>query len=629
MFDKRCLIVWILAAAAAVRAVAAEKPEVSKHVSTSQCRLWLARSSTGTDFAPKLGLYTGVDLEPNESIGNSEIGIPLVDFVESWNRKSDVSNHVLDFLEGFLWTAEFAGAKWEGNHSVTVAIPGIGVLANFHSGTFNVDWDQSAVLLNEAVVFPAGKSNPSRGAITTFSNLTLVAKQPIKAGMELFANFGDIWDGNHTENVFQDKLTRWDYQDADRILDAILLFMKKYDTEMSPELKDDILEFIMGKVLGTAAGAHAKVIRSLIPAHPGKLQTVKDMGGTFAYRNPDLVKSQKWLEKHGTCMDNLEVKLSKNTDAGRGAFATRAMKKGTIISPMPMLHVSDKAVMDFYELIEQKGENGSYFEPDPSKPVKKQLALNYCFGHPESSMLLLPVGGIVSQINHSPEPNARITWSKNKHWGNAHEWHDATVQRCAEEERIGIVMEVYATKDISEGDEVTIDYGAEWSMAWEEHMKAFDPTKEWQLKAVDLKPLYKDHPYKTTMELEADPYPQGVTTSCFILSETMTDGKPKVNSQGNERTLWIGPKEHKGYVGSAFYSCNILERSDDSDGDLFKYTVLVSVSGNTVEVVGVPHNAITFVDSPYSSDTFTPGAFRHWIGIPDVIFPQAWRDLRG
>ena len=287
MFDKRCLIVWILSAAA-VRAVAAEKPEVSKHVSTSQCRLWLARSSTGTDFAPKLGLYTGVDLEPNESIGNSEIGIPLVDFVESWNRKSDVSNHVLDFLEGFLWTAEFAGAKWEGNHSVTVAIPGIGVLANFHSGTFNVDWDQSAVLLNEAVVFPAGKSNPSRGAITTFSNLTLVAKQPIKAGMELFANFGDIWDGNHTENVFQDKLTRWDYQDADRILDAILLFMKKYDTEMSPELKDDILEFIMGKVLGTAAGAHAKVIRSLIPAHPGKLQTVKDMGGTFAYRNPDL-----------------------------------------------------------------------------------------------------------------------------------------------------------------------------------------------------------------------------------------------------------------------------------------------------------------------------------------------------
>lgn len=42
------------------------------------CRLWLAPSHTGTDKEPKYGLFAGIDYNQNDTIPNSELGIPLV-----------------------------------------------------------------------------------------------------------------------------------------------------------------------------------------------------------------------------------------------------------------------------------------------------------------------------------------------------------------------------------------------------------------------------------------------------------------------------------------------------------------------------------------------------------------------
>jgi hypothetical protein len=40
---------------------------------------------------------------------------------------------------------------------------------------------------------------------------------------------------------------------------------------------------------------------------------------------------------------------------------------------------------------------------------------------------------------------------------------------------------------------------------------------------------------------------------------------------------------------------------------------------------GVPRDAIRFWDLPYTSDLQLRNAFRHEIGIPDSILPEAWR----
>ena len=65
--------------------------------------------------------------------------------------------------------------------------------------------------------------------------------------------------------------------------------------DLSLEMQGDLLDFILHKVLGAAAGKHAKTIRSLIPDNPRKLKKVLDAGGTFLYRYPDLIRQETWL----------------------------------------------------------------------------------------------------------------------------------------------------------------------------------------------------------------------------------------------------------------------------------------------------------------------------------------------
>lgn len=596
-----------------------------------QCGVYLGPSSTTTENEPKLGLYAGKDYETGDALGRPEVGIPLIDFTESWNRRDTEADLVMQFLEGFLWTAEYGGSKWEGNKSVTNIIPGFGTLAAYHAGTHNVDWRQGSVITRdrEGVTVP-GKSHPSRGAISTYTNYTMRASQPIKRGMEIFANFGDVWDGDkNKEDIYGDKLTRWDYQDADKILEKILEFMDKHGEKMNAQTRDDVLDFVLGKVLGTAAGTHAKVIRSLIPAHPGKLQTVKDMGGTFAYRNPDLVKTQKWLDKHAVCADNLENKLSTNPEAGRGAFAVRNIKKGKIVAPVPMLHIAKDDVTFMYELVEKVMDNGKKkFEYNLDKPLGQQLLVNYCLAHPESSMFLFPLSSQVTQVNHAPpeKANARLTWSKNKYWGNAYDLQDMTPKELADYHHVSVTMELYALRDIAEGEEVFIDYGREWEAAWKTHMADYKES-DWPIKAEDLKQEFKNKPHKTREEREKEPLPENVKTVCIVETDEMTDGMRKVNDEGDEIAIWVAPANLDEFIGSNMYLCDIIDKKPSGE-HFYNYTIWGYNDGMTTEVIDVPHSVVSFVDMPYTSDMHHADAFRHPIGIPDVIFPQAWRDRR-
>ena len=116
-------------------------------------------------------------------------------------------------------------------------------------------------------------------------------------------------------------------------------------------------------------------------------------------------------------MDNLVVGGSTIPNAGRGAFARRSLKKGETIAPVPLLHMSDKAMVNMHELDE---DSEHVFRKSPNV-IHQQLFLNYCLGHPESNMLFFPAGGIVSMINHdSKKPNAKLVWSTHPehsaHW---------------------------------------------------------------------------------------------------------------------------------------------------------------------------------------------------------------------
>lgn len=603
-----------------------------------ECALWLAPSHLGTENEPKYGLFAGRNYRTNETLPLAELAIPLIDMVESFNRKTRERDAILELWESYMWTAEFGGSAWEGHLSSPLAIPGVGMLPQFHTGISNVDFLQEGVMKRKRPKSPkTGTPHPSRGAITPYYNVTLKTTKAIPAGMELFADFGEVWDGNFTQDIYQDRIYRSDYDHADRIVKELV---KLYEDlpDLSLEFQEDLLDFIVTKVLGVAAGKHAKTIRSLIPENPRKLQKVLDAGGTFLYRYPDLVRSPDWLSKNGYCMDSLRIGPSTIAYAGRGAFAARKFQRGEIITVSPMLHFADKNLLTMYPLkpVKNKATGESSLEHDhSSEPLGQQMLLNYCWGHPESSLLLFPMASHVSLINHqSDSPSARVAWARVKDNGlaNQHKYQDFTVRELAFVDRPVVVMKFVAERDIEEGEEVTIDYGQEWSQAWEDYLRRWEVTRAtkshpWQ--AADAKDYYSRRPLETRDTIQQNPYPPNVATACFLHTRERPEGF--VMQEGalrvNEWYLPDDPYIH--FQGNRLYVVDVLERQEAGEEHFYNYTVLARYSESEFQrVMHVPHHSCTFVQRPYTSDIHLQGAFRQPIGVPDFIFPQKWRDLR-
>lgn len=155
------------------------------------CPLWLAPSyiTPVSTNLPKFGLYAGRAYKQNSTLPLSELAIPLIDFFAHDNRAKPYGEDVLGLLETFLWTQEKIGSMWEGVIGSPGVIPGIGMLANFHTTYSNADFLKASVLLREqGEESPnAGEASLLRGAVTPYFNVTLKATQNIPAGMEIFA----------------------------------------------------------------------------------------------------------------------------------------------------------------------------------------------------------------------------------------------------------------------------------------------------------------------------------------------------------------------------------------------------------------------------------------------------------
>jgi hypothetical protein len=604
----------------------------------NRCPLWLAPSYTGTKEDPKYALIAGKTYKASETLSrHAELAIPLVDFnMVEFNRNTPTRNKIVEFLEGFSWAAPFVGSQWEGNVSAPLLIPSIGVLPNYHTGISNVDFSQAAVLLRDSPEFLiAGQPHLSRGAITTYSNVTLKAIKEIPQGMELFADFGDVWDGNHVkyeENAYQDKITRLDYEKADTVIQALVEFYDEFPN-LSLEFQEEILDFMLEKVLGAALGKSAKTIRSLIPANPRKLKRVGDLGGSFMYRYSDMIRPTKWLLGNGFCLDTLKAGASTIPSAGRGAFATQSFREGETITISPMLHIADKELLNMFPLqsLTKLNSQNMYFDYDRSGgSIGKQLLINYCFGHPESSLLLFPLGSMVNLINHSlKNSNAYITWSRRADiLPNRHEYHDYTVEAMASIDKIVLTMKVVATKQIEPDDEIFLDYGPLWEAAWQEYQSSWEQNKDQSrhpLKAIDVAKQYETRPFQTAQTILQNPYPRDVATACYLKKlERRPDGKPMFDAAAKAEILeWSSPSMYEDYRGDTLFIVDVLDRKLAPD---FFYNYTVKTHSDII--VGVPHSACTFIDQPYKSDMHIHGAFRHSIGIIDSHFPQKWRDLR-
>jgi hypothetical protein len=422
-----------------------------------------------------------------------------------------------------------------------------------------------------------------------------------------------------------------DWDKLDQTIDDMIQFFDKHKEKLDADAKLQVYNFLLKDVMNAAVGVDkAHRIMSILPPRPDDLYQVKEAGGALKYSEPDVYRKIEWLKQYGRCMDNIRPGPSTTPNAGRGAFANRNIPQGGLVAPVPLVQIPDSIIFDMHNLT--LSEDGDYMRKSDDV-VHRQLLLNYVYGHPESTMVFYPTGSTVSFINHGDEPNAKLVWSD--HPSNSKIWFETEPEELISEEHqhIGLLMEIVAIRDITEGEEIFIDYGKEWKEAWEEHNKKFDrlvndgqiPSK-WPVRAVDMNNQYQSVAYRMKEELEKDPYPENVRLAAFIV---LKGGKQTGVTKENAYE-WGFEEEQGSFHHDQLRTVEIVQRrSVEESKKAVPYVYLVkSISNKKREVFidNVPHEAIVFVDAPGTSDQFFKDSFRHYIGIPDEIFPKGWRN---
>jgi hypothetical protein len=615
---------------------ACTKAEETNASEAETCGLYLAVSSTSTAEETNWGLYSGRELAPRVSVGFPDVGINMINLrahgvpTDAENDRNTLLSRTVDFLESFVWVPDPAGAKFEvQNGKIITAIAGAGVLGGFNVKLTNANWKHSAAYRRPRLEHEndVEKNHPGRGASTPFYNVMLESSTEISQGSEIFVDYGDNWEDEDKEH----ELTKDEYKKLDETVVKMVNFFEKHKEELDADSKQEIFQFLMQDVLSAAIGPDkAHKVGTLLPTVPDELPRVVEAGGSLAYSDPTIYRKLEWLDEHGRCMDNIKAGASNISYAGRGAMATRAIKQGSLVAPVPLIQVPDRAVFNMYNL--QLSEDGETYIRTSDDIVGEQMIINYSFGHKDSSLVFVPAGAIVNLINHGDTPNAKMVWST--HPSHRKMWLNFKPETLLDDEQMytGLLMEIVATRDIEPGEEILLDYGPEWKAAWDAHVESWkgrlakgEISETRAPTAVDLNTKYSEQPYPSESEFAA---PENV---CLKASLSVEESDA-TGTLENPKT-WATPDEFANLNPDTLVNMHVVESrkvEDEEDGDEpFRYVVKwANNNGELTFVKEVPHSAIAFVDMPGMSDAFTEGAFRHVIGIPDDIFPKAWRNRK-
>lgn len=585
----------------------------------------MAISSTSTVDATNWGIFAGRDYAVGDAIGSPEVAIPIPHLRANLAQTSEhraTTEPIVDFLEHFFWVAETAGSQFDlgGSGKSVSAIPGAGVLAGYMPQRTNADWHVTAPYMRPADG-DMTVAHPNRGAYSSYHNAQVVATERIVTGSEIFMEFGDSWsEENEDDEEKEEELSLEDFQHLDQTVEQMIGFFTKHNDSLSEENKEEIYSFLRNDVMKAAVGSKkARKVQALLPPNPDDLHKIPDAGGALPFSNPTIYRTKQWLDEYGFCVDNIRSGKSTIPYGGRGAFANRPIPQGGFIAPVPLTHLPDKAALDLHPL--QQDANGNFVR-SADDVVGQQQFVNYCLGHPESSMLFFPSSPVVPFVNHADTPNAKLVWSK--HVNHQKMWLSMAPEELLSQENmyLGLLMELVALRDIAEGEEIFIDYGEEWKAAYAKHTEEWKKAiaagtlpSAWPIRAVDMNEKYRDIP------IPSDPsiIPANIQLKAFLqLSESDAAG-----TEEDPRT-WANNDEDSAYVHDNLFDVKVL--SAQTGGDETTYTLRWSRGpSNSAVVTGVPHSAMVFVDAPGTTDGFTQQAFRHAIGIPDEIFPKAWR----
>lgn len=285
--------------------------------------------------------------------------------------------------------------------------------------------------------------------------------------------------------------------------------------------------------------------------------------------------------------------------ASAGAFAKRDLPKGTTITGTPLLVFPDTKWFDMYDFL--VCPDGSTARDVTNGPYGQQLLLNYCFGHPDSSMVLCPLGSGVNYINHNQtRANVRVQWANDGVMGHKDEFLKKPPGHITDYST-RVAFDYVATRDISQGEELFLDYGDVWEKKFHklrEEWQTFDRSfLEGYVSATEYNLLYPMDPLYTSEELRAfNPHPENLSLRCHFLVDEATTEEGVFAYDGDPAELAANWEHYSG--DTTGFPCEVLVRVGDGA------SYIVQIKNHEKEdfriVSNVPREAIKFFDNPYS-----------------------------
>jgi hypothetical protein len=609
------------------------------HRASHQCTMYLAESSISN---AGFGMYTGIDRAEGSAISGPDIIHQLV----------DDSLPPGCYMSDLLWSALFSGGFFEAL-GVRSLIPGVGSTANSFYSLLN-----ALPLMRASSTGGAEFSDISRGAFSTYIDHYYIATRPVKAGEEVFVDYG------HAYFLDREKFgmvpVHSDFVWArEKVKEVLSLFNR--------DISQEVWDAIRGELAHDARKSNA------LPKKASDLPGVATSDAPWYYI-PNNPRTIDWLDENGFCLDLLERRVSSIRHAGQGAFAKSFISEGTIVTPVPLVHLRRS---DLHVRLNGGGDD----ETLPRSRNPHQQLLNYCFGHNESSMLLCPYSNPPHLINHnSIDPNVKLVWSPPASY-HLNDWFDMSTDDILDIDHPGLMMHVVAKRDIFPDEEVTLDYGPNWEKAWLDHVKRVEDIRMTKSNAESegenhhvtaAEMNQREETPRTIFEQVDNPYPDNIATVChyhFGGTDHMNESKypPMYVNEPETAKDPSGPFDYlhpaadntdelqrmkeiydeiiekapswgnDDVTGRYLRPCKVIARQYD-DSEKASYLVRVFNRHDMGEdakiqitrehyVQRVPRSAILYVDKPYTSDAHHPNAFRHEIGIPDEIFPTAWKDM--
>ena len=605
----------------------------------NKCTTYLAPSSIPNSG---LGMYTTIPYAKGELFPLPEIGIMLHD------RDAHYPFGLHNLLAQYPWGGSVLRHGLHDATSTSCMVPGLGMLANSHLGLVNMRYEESWQIdmskdgtdsLSVEGQQSSTLQDVGRGSMSLHSRVLFEAYKEIEVGEELFVNYGDEWF-TAREDLIGVIPGASDYEKADIM---IAKAFSSSNDEMSDGNNYSIGSQVYEEMLNDAEKDGGKRLRAAFPDHFTDVPDARKMG-TARFSAKTSIQSVEWIENNGACIDNIVVGTSTIPQAGRGAFATRSIKEGGVITTTPLITLEREQLQLWEEVnavdvgVQTKQEDDKVLEM-----VGYQLLLNYCYGHVNSSLILFPYSPSVNFINHGSieDANAVIRWSSYPY--HKGEWLDLSVKEIKDLQKTGLMFDVLATRDIHRGEEVLLYYGKDWEDSWNVHIEEWFSASKNEADAVMQKNVTDTLGIPTTVDFNErrnpdsiiwtveeqkrkKPYPDHFETVCRFdhrkADEKCQDTESNDYCEIRWTYTWNYQHDHP---------CDIISRATIDGTDWYSARMSFSNSSTNemkhYHIEFMPQYAIRLMHRKYARDQYSHGVFREVIGLPVGLYPDHWMDL--